>query len=128
MKHAAACITERLIMSSNPSLALLAPLLTGHLDGLALALKEAAARIETIKAAAQAAERETARTEQPVELPSQHASEPKDDPDRVVTLAEASRLSSLSIDTLRRKHRGKFIQLSERRWGMRRRDALMLSG
>jgi hypothetical protein len=115
-------------MSSNPSLALLAPLFTSQLDGLCVVLKDAAARIETIKAAAQAAERETARTEQSVERSSEHESESKDDPDRVVTLAEASRLSSLSIDTLRRKHRGKFIQLSERRWGMRRRDALMLSG
>jgi hypothetical protein len=109
-------------------LALLAPLFTSQLDGLAVVLKDAAARIETIKAAAQAAERETARTEQPVERTSEHESEPQDDPDRVVTLAEASRLSSLSIDTLRRKHRSKFIQLSERRLGMRRRDALNLSG
>jgi hypothetical protein len=32
----------------------------------------------------------------------------------------------VSIDTLRRKHRDKFIQLSTRRYGMRRRDALLL--
>ena|SRR5215469_509181 len=116
-------------MSSNSNLTLLAPLVTAQLDGLAVVLKDAAVRLETIKAAAaQAAERETDRIEQPVERSSEPASEPKDDPDRVVTLAEASHLSSLSIDTLRRKHRGKFIQLSERRWGMRRRDALMLSG
>jgi hypothetical protein len=111
-------------MSSNTS-PLLAPLLTAQLDGLAVALKDTAARIETIKAAAQAAERETARTEQPVERTPEP--EPKDDPDRIVTLAEASRLSSLSIDTLRRKHRNKFVQLSERRFGIRKRDALMLS-
>src|SRR6516162_3088841 len=109
---------ERFYMSSNPSLALLAPLFTSQLDGLAVVLKDAAARIETIKAAAtQAAERETARTEQPVDsqhrarAAGEHESELKDDPDRVVTLAEASRLSSLSIDTLRRKHRDKFVQL-----------------
>ena len=111
-------------MSSNSSLALLAPLLSMQLDGLAVALKDAAARIETIRAAARAAEVETWPIPQPVETP---APEPdRDDPDRIVTLAEASRLSSLSIDTLRRRHRGKFVQLSERRFGMRKRDALML--
>jgi hypothetical protein len=116
-------------MSSNPSLALLAPLFTSQLDGLAVVLKDAAARIETIKAAAaQATERERARTEQPVERSSERESEPKDDPNRIVTLAEAAHLSSLSVDTLRRKHRDKFVQLSERRLGMRRRDALNLSG
>ncbi len=92
-------------------------------------LKDAAARLETIKAAAaQAAERDTARVEQPVDRASQHDSEPKDDPDRVVTLTEAARLSSLSTYTLRRRHRDKFIRLSAGRLGMRRRDALMLSG
>jgi hypothetical protein len=70
-------------MSSNPSLALLAPLFTSQLDGLAVVLKDAAARIETIKAAAQAAERETARTEQSVERSAEYESEPKDDPDRI---------------------------------------------
>jgi hypothetical protein len=113
-------------MSSNQSLALLAPLLTAQLDSIAVVLKDTAARIETIKTAAQAAARETARAEQPVKRTPEP--EPKDDPDRVVTLAEASRLSSLSVDTLRRRHRSKFVQLSERRFGMRKRDALMLSG
>ena len=86
---------ERFYMSSNPSLALLAPLFTSQLDGLCVVLKDAAARIETIKAAAQAAERETARTEQSVERRSERESEPKDDPDRIVTLSEAARLSGL---------------------------------
>jgi hypothetical protein len=113
-------------MSSNPGLALLAPLLTAQLDRLAVALKDAAARIETIRAAAQAADGETPPIPQPVETPAYDPD--RDDPNRIVTLAEASRLSSLSIDTLRRRHRGKFVQLSERRFGMRRRDALMLSG
>jgi hypothetical protein len=78
-------------MSSNSSLALLIPLLTAQLDGLAVVLKEATTRIETIKAAAaQAAERERARTERPVERTFEHKPEPKDDPDRIVTLAESS--------------------------------------
>ena len=110
-------------MSSNQ---LLAPLLTVQLDGLAVVLKDAAARIETIKAAAQAAEVKTPPIPQPVETPAHDPDQ--DDPNRIVTIAEASRLSSLSIDTLRRKHRNKFVQLSERRFGMRKRDALMLSG
>jgi hypothetical protein len=108
-------------MSSNPGLALLTPLLIAQLDGVAFALKDAADRIEAVRAAAQVAERKPA----PVKPPERDQIS-KDDPDRIVTLAEAARLSSLSIDTLRRKHRDKFIQLSERRFGMRRRDVLLL--
>jgi hypothetical protein len=114
-------------MSSNPGLALLAPLFAAQLDSIAVVLKDTAARVESIKAAAaRAAEVETPAIPQPVETPAPDPD--RDDPDRVVTLAEASHLSSLSIDTLRRKHRVKFIQLSARRLGMRRRDALNLSG
>jgi hypothetical protein len=46
--------------------------------------------------------------------------------ERIVTLAEASRLSSESIDTLRRRHGDRIIQLSLRRQGMRVKHALML--
>jgi hypothetical protein len=46
---------------------------------------------------------------------------------RIVSLPEASRLSGLSIDSLKRHYRSKFIQLSERRFGMRVADALMLA-
>ncbi len=46
---------------------------------------------------------------------------------RIARLPEASRLSGLSEDTLRREHRDKFVKLSDRRVGMRVRDALMLS-
>jgi hypothetical protein len=45
---------------------------------------------------------------------------------RVVDLREAARLSSLSRDTLVRRHRDKLIQISNRRLGMRVADALML--
>jgi hypothetical protein len=111
-------------MFSNPGSGL--ALLDVQLDGIAAALKEATARIEAAKiAAAQAAKRERARVEQLADQTSEHDPD-RDDPERIVPLVEASRLSSLSIDTLRRKHRDKFVQLSERRFGMRRRDALML--
>lgn len=46
--------------------------------------------------------------------------------ERIVTLEEASRLSSESVDTLRRRHADKIIKLSPRRVGMRVRDALRL--
>jgi hypothetical protein len=46
---------------------------------------------------------------------------------RIAPLSEAARLSGLSIDSLKRHHRTKFIQLSERRFGMRVADALMLA-
>lgn len=45
---------------------------------------------------------------------------------RIAPLDEAARLSSLSKDTIRRKHREKLIELSERRLGMRVGDALQL--
>ena len=47
--------------------------------------------------------------------------------ERIVTLEEASRLTSQSIDTIRRRHRDKIIQLSPRRQGMRVKHALMLA-
>jgi hypothetical protein len=46
---------------------------------------------------------------------------------RIAPLSEAARLSGLSIDSLKRHYRDKFIQLSERRFGMRVGDALMLA-
>jgi hypothetical protein len=46
---------------------------------------------------------------------------------RVINLKEASRLSGLSVDTIRRRHSDKIIDLSPRRRGMRIRDALMLA-
>ena len=111
-------------MSSNPSLALLAPLLVTQFDA---ALKDVVDRIviEAIRTAAQTAGCKTA-AEQPVKQRRGHDPGPRDDPDRIVTLAEAAQLMGVSIDTLRRKHRDKFIQLSTRRYGMRRRDALLL--
>lgn len=46
---------------------------------------------------------------------------------RIVDLKEASRLSGLSIDTIKRRHLSKIIDLSPRRRGMRVRDALMIA-
>jgi hypothetical protein len=43
---------------------------------------------------------------------------------RVVSIPEAARLCGLSTDTLRRRHRDKFIRLSPRRIGMRVGDVL----
>ena len=45
---------------------------------------------------------------------------------RIVDLKEASRLSGLSIDTIKRRHAGQIISLSPRRKGVRLADALML--
>ena len=46
---------------------------------------------------------------------------------RIVDLKEASRLSGLSVDSIKRHHGDKIIDLSPRRRGMRVRDALMLT-
>ena len=45
---------------------------------------------------------------------------------RVASLQEASRLSGLSPDSLRRHHAGRIVRLSPRRSGMRVIDALMI--
>jgi hypothetical protein len=46
---------------------------------------------------------------------------------RIVPMDEASKLSSLSEDTLRREHSDKIVHLSPRRDGMRVGHALMLT-
>jgi hypothetical protein len=46
---------------------------------------------------------------------------------RIVDLREAVRLSGMSLDTLKRRHADKIIELSPRRRGMRVCDALQLS-
>jgi hypothetical protein len=46
---------------------------------------------------------------------------------RIVSIPEASRLSGLSHDSLQRHYADKIIHLSERRRGMRLRDALLLA-
>jgi hypothetical protein len=45
---------------------------------------------------------------------------------RIVPLSEASRLSGIGRWTLKRSYADKLIRLSERRYGMRLRDALMI--
>ena len=125
MVHAVACNVSRLIMPFVPGSSL--ALLGVQLACIDAALKDVVTRIEILRiTAAKAAEQEVAQAEQPAAQSSEQSD--RDDPDRIVSLSEASRLSSLSIDTLRRRHRDKWVQLSERRFGMRRRDALTLSG
>jgi hypothetical protein len=46
--------------------------------------------------------------------------------ERIVPLQEAAQLQSTSVDTIKRRHQDKIIQLSPRRNGMRLRHALML--
>jgi hypothetical protein len=45
---------------------------------------------------------------------------------RIVSLREASIISSLSVESLRRHHKSKILQLSPSRRGMRLRDVLAL--
>jgi hypothetical protein len=45
---------------------------------------------------------------------------------RCISLAEASRLTNLSRETLKRRHADKIVQLSERRVGMRLGDVLAI--
>jgi hypothetical protein len=48
--------------------------------------------------------------------------------DRIITLQEAEKISSLSPDSWKRHHADKVVELSPRRLGVRLRDALMLRG
>jgi len=47
--------------------------------------------------------------------------------ERVLERPEIEDLTSLSIDTLKRHHRDKFVNLSPRRIGMKLRDALAIA-
>ena len=63
-------------------------------------------------------------------MPKSHADELPDptpvELNRIVSLAEASRLSSLSVDTLRDQFPEKIVQLSPKRAGNSMYDALFL--
>jgi hypothetical protein len=58
--------------------------------------------------------------ERPFELPPEHKL------DKIVSLTQAESISGLSVETWKRVHPDKLIQLSPRRIGVRLRDALML--
>jgi hypothetical protein len=47
--------------------------------------------------------------------------------DRIISLQDAEKISSLSPDSWKRNHREKIVELSPRRYGIRLRDALKLS-
>jgi hypothetical protein len=46
--------------------------------------------------------------------------------DRIISLQDAKRISSLSPDSWKRNHADTVVELSPRRYGVRLRDALML--
>jgi hypothetical protein len=46
--------------------------------------------------------------------------------DQIISLQEAEKISSLSVDSWKRHHADKVVELSPRRLGVRLRDALML--
>jgi hypothetical protein len=107
-------------MSSNSGL-------VAQLDSVAAALKEAGACIEAAKIAAQAAAYQAVLARQPAEQIRERGPEPPENLNKIVSLKEAAQRSSLSLDSLRRFHRDKFVRLSPRRIGMRLRDVLALT-
>jgi hypothetical protein len=52
---------------------------------------------------------------------------PERELDRILTLEEASQVSTVSVDGLKRHHADKIVQLTPGRFGMRLRHALMLT-
>jgi hypothetical protein len=99
--------------------------LDAQIESANAGLREISARLETIKATAAAihsnATRETEALRETLELRNELGNL-----DQIIPIKEAARLRGVSVDTLCRNHRDKFVQLSERRLGMRRKDALML--
>jgi hypothetical protein len=59
-------------------------------------------------------------TDDDVKLPTKH------ELDRIITLQEAEKVSSLSPTSWKRNHPDKILELSKRRLGVRLRDALLL--
>jgi hypothetical protein len=52
---------------------------------------------------------------------------PERELDRIITLQEAEKLSSVSVDSWKRHYPDKIIKLSPRRLGIRLRDALLIA-
>ena len=59
-------------------------------------------------------------------MPTDHKLSPEQEPNRILTMPQAEKVSGLSHDTLARRYPDKILHLSKRRKGMRLRHALML--
>src|SRR5262249_3084147 len=92
--------------------------LDAQIDSVAAGLREISARLETIKVTAAAIHSDAARELRALRETLEHRDE-SNDLDRILPIREAAKLCGLSADTLFRQHRDKFVQLSERRFGMR---------
>jgi hypothetical protein len=99
--------------------------LNAQIESATASLRESIARLEIIKITATAIHGDAARERQALTDALAHRDE-LGDPDRIISIKEAAKLRGVSVDTLRRTDRDKFIQLSDSRLGMRVKDALML--
>jgi hypothetical protein len=99
--------------------------LDAQIEGVAAGLREIGARLELIKATATAIHSDAAHKLQALTETLEHRSE-RDDLDRILPLKEAAKRRGVSVDTLRRTDRDKFVRLSDARFGMRLRDVLLL--
>jgi hypothetical protein len=99
--------------------------LDAQIEGAAAGLREIGARLEAIKATASAIHNDATHKLQALTETLEHRSG-RDDLDRIVTLKEAADMRRVSVDTLRRKERDKFVRRSDARYGMRLRDVLLL--
>jgi hypothetical protein len=91
--------------------------LDAQIESIAAALREIGARLEAIKA--------TAYSEVKLLRETLEHRASGDDLDRIVPLKQAAKLRGVSVDTLTRTSRDKFIAISSARFGMRVRDALL---
>jgi hypothetical protein len=99
--------------------------LDAQIEGAAAGLREIGARLEAIKATATTIHSDAAHELQALKQTLDHRNE-RDDLDRILPLKEAAKRRGVSVDTLRRTDRDKFVQLSQARFGMRLRDVLLL--
>jgi hypothetical protein len=99
--------------------------LDAQIESAVARLREIGACLEAIKATATAIRNGAPSELQVLKDALAHRQE-QDDLDRIVPLKEAAKMRGVSVDTLRRTDRDKFITVSDNRLGMRVRDAKML--
>jgi hypothetical protein len=98
--------------------------LDAQIEGVAAGLREIGTRLELIKATAQTIHSDANREIKALRETLEHHNE-RDDLDRIAPLKEAAKLRGVSEDTLRRTDPDKILRLSDARYGMRVRDALL---
>ena len=100
--------------------------LMAQIDTAFAGLQEFGARLEAIKASAAILHSDLTREVEALREALETSNSKDDNPNRLVPLKEAAKLRGVSLDTLKRTSRDKFIKISDSRYAMRLRDVLLL--